>query len=186
MVLAWRYRFCMKFTQHLLIGAAACAGAALAHAGPHEHGVADVTVTLEGPALAVNLRSPLDNFLGFERAPRTDAERRAATALLAQLEAAAFVQPPAAAQCVRAAVSVSAPVLQASGAAAAAAGKTGHADVQAELNYRCAQPQALRNIELDLFSTWPRLKQVRVQTATPQGQHASTLRRPAKVVVLAR
>ena len=47
------------------------------HAGEkaHQHGVASLEVAVEGNTLVVHLKSPLDNLVGFERAPKTDAER---------------------------------------------------------------------------------------------------------------
>jgi hypothetical protein len=51
----------------------------------HEHGKATLDVALDGGRLEVRLATPAINVLGFERAPRTDAERQAvadATALL--------------------------------------------------------------------------------------------------------
>ena len=44
----------------------------------HQHGVARLDVAVEATRVTLYLDTPLDNLLGFERAPRTDAERKAA------------------------------------------------------------------------------------------------------------
>src|SRR5258706_3942509 len=77
-----------------------CSTAAHAAGHAHAHGVARLDIAVEGSSLTVQLQSPLDNLLGFERAPRTDAERRQADAVVARLGAAAamFSIDPAA-QC---------------------------------------------------------------------------------------
>lgn len=58
--------------------ALALPGAALppAVAGPaHQHGVARLTVAVDGPTLTLELETPLDSVLGFEHAPRTERHR---------------------------------------------------------------------------------------------------------------
>jgi ATP-dependent Clp protease adaptor protein ClpS len=52
--------------------------AAAAASKPHEHGTVRLDVSIEGPQLTIAMTAALDNWLGFERAPRTDAERKAA------------------------------------------------------------------------------------------------------------
>ncbi|NDH31293.1 MAG: DUF2796 domain-containing protein, partial [Betaproteobacteria bacterium] len=47
----------------------------IAHAKPHEHGVAALEISLSGQTLNLRLSSPLDSFLGWERAPRNDQEK---------------------------------------------------------------------------------------------------------------
>ena len=53
--------------------------AALAAPGAwaHTHGEAQIDVVLEDTQLSLYLHSPLEVFLGFERAPRTAAEKNA-------------------------------------------------------------------------------------------------------------
>ena len=56
---------------------ALCLTPLLAHAGgkAHVHGVATLDIAVEARKITVQLESPLDNLLGYERTPRTDAER---------------------------------------------------------------------------------------------------------------
>lgn len=164
----------------MLTALAACA-AAQAHK-PHQHGHASLAIAVDGRTLTVSLDAPLDGFLGFERAPRSDAERKAAAALLARLrEPATLFKPDAAADCKPAGVTVTAPVLE-SGA------KTGgeHADLEVEASFDCTNPQALRTLDVALFEAYPRLQRIDVQVAGPKGQQKRVLRRPARSVALAR
>jgi hypothetical protein len=93
----------------LLAFAAPAADEFTQHAA-HEHGKATLDVALDGGRLELRLSTPAINVLGFERAPRTDAEKKAAadaTALLARhKELFAF---PVAARCVANAPEVTAP-----------------------------------------------------------------------------
>jgi hypothetical protein len=160
---------------------------ACAIAKPHEHGVVTVDVAVEGNQLNVALQAPLDNLLGFERAPRNEAERRAAAALLARLrdpaQAAVLFNADAAAQCLLRAADVQAAVLEAGTPTAA---PTEHADLEATYQFSCAQPAQLRSLTLALFEVFPRIQRIAVQLAGPKGQSKATLRRPAKLIKLQR
>jgi hypothetical protein len=164
-----------------LFGSAAWAGKA------HEHGVMKLDVVVDGSTLSVTLESPLDSFLGFERAPRTDAERKAAADLLARLrspdQGAPLFVPDAAAQCKLVRAEVRAPVLE---TPAKAVPKDGHADLDADFSYTCAQPAQLKSLGLGLFDAYRRLTRIDVQVAGPQGQAQATLRRPARSIALVR
>lgn len=178
---------------HTLTVRTAFIGLLLAAAQPawagkaHEHGVMKLDVALEGNTLSIALESPLDSFLGFERAPRTDAERKAAADLLSRLRGPDKGPPlftaDAAALCTLSKADVRAPVLE---ARAQAAAKDGHADLDADYTFTCAQPAQLKSLDLGLFDTYRRLKRIDVQVAGPQGQLQWTLKRPARAVKLVR
>ena len=53
--------------------------------GTHEHGVASLTLAIEGTVMQVELESPAMNLVGFEHAPTSDAERKALDDALAVL-----------------------------------------------------------------------------------------------------
>lgn len=50
---------------------------AMAQQAAHEHGVADLRVAADGNTVVIEFDSPLDNLVGFEHAPRDDAQRDA-------------------------------------------------------------------------------------------------------------
>ena len=163
-----------------LIGAAQAAGA-------HQHGVAKLEVAADGNSLTVTLDTPLDNLLGFERGPRTDAERKAVQAMAQRLRnAATLLVPAAAAGCqlqgvdlasdvIAPALLAAAPAPAAAPAAPAAAG--GHADLEASFRFQCAQPQALKSLDVaGLFQAYPRLKLLDAALAAPGVQRGAKLR----------
>jgi Protein of unknown function (DUF2796) len=156
----------------------------LAAGGAHEHGAVKLDVAVDGGTLAIELEVPLDNLLGFERAPRTEAERKAATEVLARLRnPGTLFTADAAAQCTPLEAEVHAPVLE---PGAAAAGPDEHADLEASYAFKCAQPQHLRTLDVGLFEAYRRIRRIDVQVAGPQGQSKLTLKRPARVVKLVR
>ncbi len=165
----------------LLAGGAAWAGKA------HEHGALKLDVAVEGNRLMIAMEAPLDNLLGFERAPRNDAERKAAAELLARLRSQdrgmALFTPDAAAQCALDKAEVLAPVLE---PGAKAAAQDGHADLDASYEFSCAQGGELRSLDVALFEVYKRIQRIDVQVAGAKGQWKVTLRRPARQVKLAR
>jgi hypothetical protein len=141
-----------------------------AAAGPHEHGVGALEVALEGRTLAIELRLPAQDLVGFERAPRTDAERARIDAAGKALADAGLFTPAAAAGCVPAgAPAVALPKF--SGKAAA----DDHADFEAAYRFECANPAALTTLEHTVFKAFPRIKQLKAQAVTAKGQRQATL-----------
>ena len=67
---------------------------------PHEHGHGALDIALEGEELVAELRIPAVNVVGFEHAPRDDAEREAVhEAVVRFANAAAVLVPAADAEC---------------------------------------------------------------------------------------
>jgi hypothetical protein len=169
------------------VAAALFAAAALAAVGParaakpHEHGAVTMDVAVEGGNVNINVELPLDSLVGFERAPRNDAERKAAADALARLrDGAKLFRLDAAAQCTLGSAKVEAPVLE-QGAPA----KDGHADADASYVFSCAQPASLTTLEVLLFDAFRRIERVQVQAALPRGQRKVVLRRTARTLKLA-
>ena len=158
----------------------------LAHAGrAHQHGVAAAEIAVDAGALIVSLEVPLDDLVGFERAPRTDAERqRVAQALATLRDAAAVIRPDPAAACSAGTTEITSPVLGLGAAAQAPA--DGHADLHASWTLACRPGARPAWVELRFFEAFPRLQRIDVQSVTPAGQHKATLRRPASRVTLGR
>jgi hypothetical protein len=166
----------------LVAGGLLLAGSALAHSpgahspgahspGAHQHGVAELEVVLEGRRLAVELTGPLDNFAGFEHAPRNGAQRAALERALDVLrDPERVVALPAAGGCTLVASEIANPFV-------AGTGKAGHADLSASYQFDCAEPAALKRLELRLFETFPRLKKLGAAVAGPGGQKGAELTR---------
>jgi len=178
------------------IGAIAATAAALllapvaahAHGKAHVHGVASLDVAIEAGALTVSLEAPLDSLLGFEHRPRTDAQRRAAAALLRQLqESGGLIKPPAAAQCAAPRISVDGQALEPAAAGTVAGGKDakdGHSDISVSWTFNCGQPQQIGQLELGLFDAFKRLQRIDARIAGDAGQASRTLKRPQKTLAL--
>jgi hypothetical protein len=161
----------------------------------HVHGQAQLEIAVEGERLTIRLESPLDNLLGFERAPRTDDERRAVQRMIARLSGGnAQFLPNTAAECAQLDVRLDSPVLGGDlsvhrtveekhpdpGAAKAARhddhdhGEE-HGELTATWHFRCARPAALRELTVKLFQDFPGLQRVDAVALGANGQSASRL-----------
>lgn len=158
----------------------------LAQGKAHQHGVLALDIAVETRKLTLQMQSPLDNLVGFERAPRTDAERKRVEAALATLRAAQtlFVIDPAA-HCRLSNVTIVSAALGL-GAAQPATAKDQHADIDASVEFECQDAARAAFIEVGLFDAFAEMKRIEVQVATPKGQLKHTLKRPARRVTLTR
>ena len=133
----------------------------------HQHGVATLSVAVDGSMVELEFESPLENLTGFEHAPRNDGERRALQSMkdrFAQPQSL-FVPAPAAG-CRPAPVQLELPEAGA-----------GHADLHAVVSFECTTPAALRSVEVRLFEAFPRLQRVKGQLAAPGRQSGFELNR---------
>lgn len=181
----------------LALAVAAPAGAHKAHA----HGRIELDVAVEAQRVSLRMESPLHDLLGFERAPRSVAERGRVTALDERLRAAdkLFVPDPAG-ECTLADASVEAPVLglgtpastaSAASAASAAPGAStsageAHADLVLTASFDCRQVAKLKYLDVKLFDAFPGVRTVAAQVAGPTGQGLTLLRKAAARLPLAK
>ena len=172
-----------RYTMGFLVLFAWATGS-VAAAAPHQHGRAELDVAIEGPTLTLEFRSPLDNLLGFEHAPRTAAQKSAADALLRGLRSNdAVLVPAAAARCERTSVTVEAPVLTAAPARKTGAGPAAeaHADLEVRYVFHCARPDLLSSVEVKLFERYRGLRRIEAHIVGPRGQ-SSVVLSPARRV----
>ena len=54
--------------------------------------------------------------------------------------------------------------------------KSEHSDLDAELEFSCSQPNALKQLEIPLFKKHPRLNALKVDMVSPKGQSSVTLK----------
>lgn len=183
-----RYLFQKPGTRALALSILVLLGAAavVAQQRGHVHGRAELDVAVDAGTIAVHLDSPLDSLLGFERAPRTDAERKRAADLVGRLMAAdtLFVIDPAA-QCKLASVKLESAVLGlgAGGATPHSHGKgddhDSHADLDMTALFTCTNAAAARFVDVKLFEAFPRYRGIDAQVAAPAGQFKRTLTKAA-------
>lgn len=159
----------------------------------HVHGLMHLDIAVDKQLLTVQLESPLDSLLGFERRPRTPAERQAADALLKLMgDAATLFKPDAAAQCVPTTVSLESAALQSMAPSLEkatnkdAGTESDHADLDASYEFSCAHAEKLTAVEVGLFDAFKRLQKIEVQVAGAKLQSKQTLQRPDKLVRLTR
>jgi len=141
--------------------------------GKHEHGVAQLNVALDGKTLELEMDSPAMNFVGFEHAATSDADKAKVAAVRAQLkQPLQLLALPASAQCSVQSVELSSPLF----GDAPKAEDHEHADVDAHYQLTCAQPQDLATLDFSpLFKRFPATQKIQVQLIGPSGQQGAEL-----------
>lgn len=175
----------LKLTAAPIVAAALAVQAIAAEPKAHQHGRASLQLTVDGGVLKLRLESPLENFTGFERAPRNDAERKAVQAMAKLLhDAGTQFVPSAKAGCRPAGTELRSDVLDPSLLAAAATqppsqpkgnAAGGHADLEATFVFHCDRPGELRDLQVNLFDGFRRLHRIDAQIAGPKRQAAARL-----------
>ena len=155
------------------------AGPALAQGtGAHVHGVVKLDLAIDAGLVTIAMEAPLDSLLGFEHPPRSDAERKAAQALLQRLRSGQglFAIDPAA-QCTLKTASAESEAL-------APGAQTGeHADLDARFEWACPEASAARSVDIaGLLGAYRRIRSVDVQIVAPSGQVKQTLKAPAHLI----
>ncbi|MBM4199368.1 MAG: DUF2796 domain-containing protein [Gammaproteobacteria bacterium] len=133
--------------------------------GKHEHGAVTFNIALDGDTLLLELDAPAINVLGFERAPRNDAERKLVTNAHAWLAGGReMLRVPSNAACRLQSANFTAPKLG-----------TGHADYQPRYAFRCSNPAALVWVEVWALRKLKEVERAQVNLITPQAQRQQTL-----------
>lgn len=170
-----------RFFELLAVIAALIHGHASA-AGAHEHGAATLHAAIEADRLHLSFSSPLDNLVGFERAPRNDKEREAVKRMVERLRSPErlFVPTPEA-RCTRSSVDLDSPVIDpkllgnAAKPAPSKSASGSHASIEAEIAFRCERAQALSGIDVKAFDAFPHLKRIDAQVAGAKKQAGAKL-----------
>jgi hypothetical protein len=130
----------------------------------HTHGTGKLDVVVEGGRLTLAAEIPLEDLVGFERAPRSEKERAAVDAMRAYFRSGKAFVPSAAAGCTLGEAKVEATTPE-----------KGHAELGATLVYECAASAELRQIEAALFQEYKRLKRLDARVVSAKGQKAARL-----------
>lgn len=174
-----RYRPAWAIRATLWVGLMATALEAGAHQHAHTHGQLELDAAIDGQTITLQIASPLDNLLGFERAPRTEAEKRQVADLVARLNAAdLLLQPDPAAQCRLDTVRLQSAALglgDPAGHGHDPEDEHGHADIDIKIVFSCDKADAARFVDVKLFEAFKGLRTIHAQVASPQGQFKRTL-----------
>ena len=139
----------------------------------HVHGKATLDIAIDGSRLTLEFDAPLEDLVGFERAPANDRERTALGQLDAYLESGRAFTPPAAAGC-----------RQTGSTVTRTTSGSGHAEVRVQWSAECVNIGAVNAIDAPIFSQYPRLHRIDVRAVTPKGQSAARLTPKARSVKL--
>ena len=146
----------------------------------HVHGVGELEVVQDGNGLFISLYSPLENVLGFERSPKTDAEKVKARRVKSLLQAnGMFVFSPDA-QCKRTSYKLYSEVLNPHSHGPSDdhqhhESESGHSDFRAAYEFECAEPAKLKVIDVRVFRQFPGFEKIEVQALFPKGQVGASL-----------
>jgi hypothetical protein len=153
--------------------------------GPHEHGVAELNVALDGNELWIELSSPAVNIVGFEHAPGS-AEQKAAVhdATETLKDGARVFGISADASCLLAEAKVTTDIehpgnehhddADEHGEEDEHAGEA-HSEFQASYRFDCATPDALKQLEVHLFELFPGTEEIEAQVISGAGQTGAEL-----------
>ena len=163
----------------------------------HAHGHGTLDIVVEGETALIELRMPGVNVVGFEHAPKDDAEHEAVRQALEPLRdgAAVFVPAPEADCAIEEAaaeISAVAPDDHHDGEHAedehaghvADSGEEAHSELHATYRFRCGAPERLDRIETRVLEHLHDVEEIDVRVVTPTAQLATGLHQGSTVVDL--
>ncbi len=161
----------LPITLLIFVAHDALAQAKVGHA--HEHGKGRLELSVDGGKAVGKLKVPLEALVGFERAPKNEAETNAINALTQKLQnPATFLIANQEAECV--------PKLMSSNIVRDQAGK--HADLEYQFDLNCAKLASLKKLSIGLFAEFKRLKEIRIESVGPWGQKSFTAKRDSNSI----
>ena len=148
--------------------------------GAHEHGVGTLDVAVEGTDIAMELRAPGADIVGFEHPATTDDDRARIDAAIDTLETPQDVfRWTDAAQCdlVRAEATLL-------GAEEEHYAHGTHTEFHAEYRFSCVDPSQVRQINFGYFALFPNARLLEIQLISDQGSRGFKVSRDAPVLDL--
>ncbi|MGF6709042.1 hypothetical protein QFZ41_000006 [Luteibacter sp. W1I16] len=137
--------------------------------GPHVHGQASVSMSIDGCLMDVQVSVPGHDAVGFEHPPASPQERSAVDKATATLNGAAWLVPASAAGCTLSSAKVSPHGF------GDVAEPGGHADFDAEYHYACRKTAELDHVDVRLASAFPAVRKVVVNIITAAGSNQQDL-----------
>ena len=157
--------------------------------GAHQHGVANMNISIEHGNVELELDGALANFISFEYAPQSDAEIAEVKAMANQLNAIdqLFVLPKDA-NCALKDLDLVSDVIepqflgQKTHTEAHKNHNTTHGNLMMTAQWQCQMSTKLQQLNVKLFEYFPNLEHVEVQMITPNGQKSAELSRKNSVI----
>lgn len=146
----------------------------------HVHGQGELEIVQDGNGLFISLYSPLENVLGFERAPKTDSERVKTRRVASLLKANGLFAFSPDAQCKRTGYKLYSEILNPHSHGPADDHQhhdqaEGHSDFRAAFEFECQNPAKLKLIDVRVFRQFPGFEKIEVQALFPSGQIGASL-----------
>lgn len=159
---------------------------------PHEHGVGQLNLAVEGSQVEIEITAPGADIVGFEHHPESDTDRQAVAAAVAKMkDAGALFRFPAKADCRLEEAEVQSSLMADDGhhekghghekdrdhnhGHGRGRGGEGHAEFRAHYQYHCADPAALSHVDLGYFQVFPAARELEAATITARGQGTQEL-----------
>lgn len=160
----------------------------------HTHGRLDLSVAVDARIITLRMDSPLDNFLGFEHMPRTDAEREQVAEMITRLDdVEGLFRPDPRGGCTLSKVELYSAVLRHSADDEQDRDDEhghdddhdhdhhdhhdhDHADIEMTAVFSCSAAAVARFVDIGLFDAFRNIRAIDVQAATPQGQFKRSLK----------
>lgn len=157
--------------------------------GAHQHGVANLNLSIEHDMIDLELEGALANFISFEYAPQSDAEIAEVKAMAQQLNAIdqLFVLPKEA-NCALKDLGLASDVIEPELLGQKVQIKehqhhhTTHGNLTMTVQWQCQAPAKLQQLDVKLFQYFPHLEHVDVQMIAPSGQKSAELSRKNAVI----
>jgi hypothetical protein len=140
----------------------------------HVHGEASLIIAIEGTGGTAEFRGAGDDLYGFERAPRTAAERAKQEAALQRLRTQG-------AQLLRFDTTLGCTVTPQD--VRVAEEKSGHGEVRAQYRIACKKPVAGKPIRFGISAAFPGVERVKVQLLSDTTQAGATISRDRGQVI---
>ena len=145
----------------------------------HTHGEIDVNMVVDGQELIFEVISPLDNTVGFEYAPRNDAQKeqvRRMAEIMRGTQAFILDSKPV---CTLKHVKLSSDVIDSSLLGEKNLAQrplvSDHGNLEAVYTYHCEKPDQLDKVTFRLFDTFKNMRKVHLQALLPAGQRQAIL-----------
>lgn len=158
---------------------------ALAHAA-HLHGIAQLTLALEGNALEISLESPAANIVGFEHQATSEKQIKAVEQARSNLESSGlFLFSGSDCSLKHAEVDMSSVIQQGSHIQQDSydhEDHESHSEISAHYTYECSKGEKLETVSVNLMALFPAIETLEVMWLTSRQQGATQLTATSKFI----